>query len=155
MTDARWTEVLDDVRSAVRHFGLSTELFKAGGFEEGGLEGYKAQMALMHSMESGYTALETAFERILEILGEEKPVGGAYHADLVRRVRRVLPGQRGAIIDDELGIAVDEVRRFRHVARKNYEGFDPVLAGRAVQAAEVVRDRLKGSIERFIAAIDR
>lgn len=111
MSDARWIEVLDDADWAVTHFARAVEIDRVGGFEGDGLEAYKARMALLQAMQSGYTSLEGSRERILQILGEEKPVGAAYHADLVRRVSRDLPGERPALLDPELARAVDEARR--------------------------------------------
>lgn len=81
MTDARWTEVEDDLDSACRHFGKAAELFDEGGFDLGGLAGYRQDMALQHSMQSAHTSLESALGRILDILGEERPTGDRWHVE--------------------------------------------------------------------------
>ncbi|MEX6507314.1 hypothetical protein [Jiella sp. M17.18] len=93
-------------------------------------------------------------ERILEILGEEKPVGGSYHADLVRRVSRAVPASRPAILDVELAKAVDETRRLRHVARKNYNMFRIEEAAKALAAAEYIAAHLMAGFQRFRAMLE-
>src|SRR5690348_13941762 len=98
MSDARWFDVEEDVKSAVGHFSKSVRIFELGGFDGSDLPAYIARMALMQSMQAGYTSLESAFERILEMIGEEKPAGANYHADLLRRVSRDIPDSRPAII---------------------------------------------------------
>ncbi len=75
MTDARWIEVEDNIDAACRHFGNAAKLYDEGGFDAEGLTGYRARMALLHSMQSGHTSLEGVLKRILEVLGEEAPAG--------------------------------------------------------------------------------
>ena len=66
MSDGRWFEVDRDVQTAVRHFRQSVALYREGGFDAPGLEGYRATMALMHALQSAHTSLESALLRILE-----------------------------------------------------------------------------------------
>ncbi len=101
MSDARWFEVDEDVAAAVKHFGMSADLFAAGGFDGDGIGAYRAQMALMHAMQSGHTSLESALVRILDLLGEEAPSGKDWHADLIKRVSRGIAG-RPAILPPDL-----------------------------------------------------
>ena len=56
----------------------------------------------MHSLQSAYTSPEAGLLRILEMLGEERPVGENWHADLVRRVAAELPNKRPAILSRQL-----------------------------------------------------
>jgi hypothetical protein len=86
LKDARWLEVDADIVSAVSHFERSAALFRKGGFDQPGLEGYQASMALMHALQSGHTSLEGGLLRILEMLAEERPVGEDLHMALIRRV---------------------------------------------------------------------
>jgi hypothetical protein len=54
------------------------EIFRLGGFEGETLEAYKARMTFMQAMQAGHTSLEGGLlERILQMLGEEKPAGGS------------------------------------------------------------------------------
>ena len=154
MSDARWFDVDDDLKSAGGHFSRAGEIFDRGGFSGTELPAYMARMALMQAMQTGYTSLEAALERILEILGEEKPTGANYHADLLRRVSREIPGNRPAILDGELAAAADEARRFRHVARKSYDSFNVEGAASAIRAAAVIRDGIEAAIDRFRRAVE-
>ena len=52
MSDARWFEADLDVRAAVDHFEKSIRLHEKGRFDDPGLEGYQAEMALMHALQS-------------------------------------------------------------------------------------------------------
>jgi hypothetical protein len=149
MSDARWLDVEDDLASAIKHFSRSVEIFERNGFAGDDLNAYMSRMSLMQAMQSGYTSLETALERILEILGEEKPTGTNYHADLLRRASREVAGNRPAIISGQLSEAIDEARRFRHVARKGYDSFRVEGAASAIGSAAVIRDRLAGAIKAF------
>lgn len=94
MSDARWTEIDDDVAAAAEHFGRAVELFAVGGFKRDGLDGYTARMAFMHAMQSGHTSLESALVRILGLLNEEAPSGREWHADLVRRAGKAVAGRK-------------------------------------------------------------
>lgn len=154
MSDARWLDVDDDIKVAVGHFSRSVQIFERGGFDGKDLPAYMARMALMQSMQSGYTSLESALERILEMLAEEKPAGANYHADLLRRVARDIPGSRPAILTGELAEATDETRRFRHVARKSYDGFNLAGAASAVRSAAIIRDGIAAAVDAFREKID-
>ena len=110
----------------------------------------------MQAMQAGYTSLEGAFERILEVLGEEKPTARHdYHAQLVRRIGRDIAGDRPAIVDGDLLNAVDEARKFRHVARRSYDDFDVAKATPAIAAAKAISEGLTQAIANFRAAIER
>ena len=88
MSDTRWLEIGDDLAAAVTHFARSLDLVAAGGFGADTLEGYRAQMALMHAMQSGHTSLESMLVRILDLLLEDLPTGANWHADLIGRAAR-------------------------------------------------------------------
>jgi hypothetical protein len=92
MTDARWLDVAADIEASVKHFANAAALYNAGGFDGVGLDRYRAEMALMHSMQSAHTSAEAALVRILRILGEERPVGEDWHARLIDRLARPVTG---------------------------------------------------------------
>lgn len=157
MTDARWIEVEDDLNSACRHFGNAAQLYDEGGFDADDITGYRATMAFLHAMQSAHNSLEGALRRILEILGEEVPVGENSHADLVRRVSREVktPGHvRPAILPPEVARDVDETRRFRHRATHNYDNFDPTLAVASIEAARRLATELKPCVLAFRDKVD-
>ena len=92
--------------------------------------------------------------RILEMLGEELPIGDTWHADLIRRASAPMPGGRPAILSQVLAQAADETRRFRHIAIHNYDNFRYDAAGPTIRAAKLIADRLTGEISAFKAVID-
>lgn len=155
MSDARWIEVEGDFAAAARHYERGVALHDAGGFDEPGLGGYRAEMAFMHAMQAAHTSLENGLLRILEMLGEERPVGATWHADLIRRVARLLPGERPPILPEDLARAADETRRFRNMAARGYESFDAKRAGPSVDAARLLAGRLPAALATFRAALEQ
>ena len=155
MSDARWIEIEADARVAAEHFGAAAVLFDLGGFDAGGLDGYRARMAFLHAMQSGHASLERCLVRVLEMLDEERPQGESWHADLIRRVSAARPGLRPAILPGAVALAADETRRFRAVASRGYDSFDPARSSLAVDAARIVAAELLPSLSRFRNAIDR
>lgn len=157
MTDARWIEVDDDIASACRHFQNAASLYDEGGFDAPGLAGYRANMALLHAMQSAHRSLESALTRILEILGEESPVGDKSHADLLKRAARAVsaPGRtRPPILSEEIARYADETRRFRHRATHDYDNFQPALAAPSIEAARRLARGLEACISAFKNRID-
>ena len=55
--DDRWIEIEDDFNAAAQHFARAVELFRRGGFEAAGIDGYAAGMAFMHAMLAGDSLL--------------------------------------------------------------------------------------------------
>jgi hypothetical protein len=153
VTDGRWFDIDADVAAAVEHFRRAVELHGQGGFDAPGLEGYKAQMALMHSLQSGHTSLEGALTRILEMLGEERPTGDNWHADLIRRTAASVVG-RPAILSETIAKAADETRRFRHIATHNYDNFRVESATLTIAAAQQLATGFAADILAFKKVID-
>jgi hypothetical protein len=155
MSDARWLDVQDDVASAIRHFGNAIAIHAEGLSGDVNLQAYKGRMAFMQAMQAGYSSLETALERIFEIIGEQRPTTGRdYHAQLIRRAAREIPGERPAIIEGDLVAALDEARRFRHVARRGYDDFEPPRAAPSVTAAKIIVERIGDAVAAFKAKIE-
>jgi hypothetical protein len=154
VSDARWLEVHSDIAASVMHFENGVALYQLGGFDIAGLDGYRATMALMHALQSGHTSLEGGLLRILEMLGEERPVGDNWHADLIRRVSMPRPGNRPEILTKELAHAADETRRFRHRAMHNYDSFDVRECAQTIDAARLLSDDLVKAIGAFQRVID-
>jgi hypothetical protein len=155
MSDKRWLKVDEMIASALRHFGSGVSFFRVGNFEGETFEAYRDRMAFLHMMEAGYTSLEAGFERIMELIGEAKPSGSDYHAKILERVALPYPGKRAAIVeDDALLRALDEARRFRHVARRRYDDVEVARVEPAVTAAEVICQGFRAVIEAFKAKVD-
>ena len=128
-----------------------------GGFDRDDLAGYMADMALQHAMQSAHTSLEGALLRILELLGEEKPTGERWHADLVKRVARPLgiAGRaRPSVLTAEVAGDVDKTRRFQHRATHNYDVFEPEQAFPSIEAARRLATSLQPCIALFRSKID-
>ncbi len=154
MSDARWFEVEADIAAAISHFEKSVALYDKGGFDDPGINGYQAEMALMHALQSAHTSLEAGLVRIMEILGEERPVGESWHSDLIRRAGSTLPGKRPAILGPAITRAANETRRFRHRATHNYDSFEVQETSGTIEAAKALAHGLAAEIAAFKAAID-
>lgn len=154
VADARWLDVESASREAAGHFRNAAAIFDEGGFGDPGLAGYKASMAFMHAMQSGHTSMESALCRILDILGEERPTGTAWHDDLIRRVRTERPGSRPPILSPGAADHADETRRFRHLAMRTYGSFKASEAKKSVVAAKALARGLLTEVTRFKLAID-
>ena len=149
MSDARWIDIAADFAAAASHFRNSAALYDLGGLDGSDLDGYRARMAFMHAMLAGHTSLESGLVRILELIGEERPAGNQWQADLIRRAGLDRPGVRPAILDGELTAAGDRTRRFRHVAVRAYDSFDQDEVKPAVEAARKLADRLSPALEKI------
>mgnify|MGYP006293782689 CR=1 FL=1 len=154
MSDARWIEVDADIATAIGHFEKSVALYYKGGFDDPGLSGYQAEMALMHALQSAHTSLEGGLLRILEILGEERPVGSGWHADLIRRAGTNLPDRRPAILSAAIVKAANQTRRFRHRATHNYDSFEVQETSATIEAAKLLAHGLAAEIAAFRASVD-
>lgn len=153
MSDARWIEIERDVDAAVRHFSGAVRLFSDPDLRAEDWDGYKTRMGLMHAMQAGHTSLETALLRILDMLDEERPAGEFWHLDLIRRCAEPTT-TRPAILGRDLTRAADRTRRFRHVAVRTYDMFDPDEAAAAIQAAGQIAEQIGEEIGRFRAAVE-
>ena len=152
MSDERWAEVDQDIASAVRHFSAAVRLKAEEPVSDDTWEGYKARMSLMHAMQAGHTSLESALLRIFDMRGEQRPSGESWHADLIRRAARALD-TRPAVLPSDLAKAADRTRRFRHVAVRTYDQFEPEEAATAIDAASLLAAALQEAIRRFRSAV--
>src|SRR5690349_4402510 len=103
-------------------------------------------MAFLHAMQSAHTSLESGLVRILEMIGEERPSGDRWHADLIWRAAIDRPGIRPPILGSDLIAAADETRRFRNVASRAYDNFEPAAAIGAVAAARALAAQLGSNL---------
>jgi hypothetical protein len=157
MSDSRWSDVEAEVEQALKHFGMAIEIFRAGGFDDPGIEGYKSISAFKQGMDAGYTAIERALEDILSILGEELPTGRDFHRILLDRVSRPLVGDhaRPAIFGEHLRQNLLEALRMRHrVRHSSYDEFIPQKAEPSVEAAREIVVHIRSTIAEFRKKID-
>lgn len=154
MARTDWIEVKRDFESAIMHFKMSQEIYNKKDFETNNINTYILKNALMHSMQSGYTSLENGLKRILKVIGENPPVGDNSHSDLLRRVSLEVPYSRPEIISQDFFEKADKVRRFRHVAVRSYDGFDPMECEDSVLAAKQLTEIMIDELNTFIDYID-
>jgi hypothetical protein len=157
MSDARWTDVDKDLDYALMHLGMAIRLFEAAGFDAPGLDGYRNSSAFMHAMGAGYTSVENALLRVLDILGETPPSGEAWHKDLIDRLSRPMTGEnaRPAFFDAEMRRDLLECLRMRHrVRHSEYDEFIPSKAEPSIEAVRRVLPRIKDVAARFKKQID-
>ena len=153
MSDARWFEIERAVVASSKHFMGAVSIYRRLSAPQTPDEQYIAEMAFMHAMQAGQTSLETALLRILDLCGEEAPIGARWHADLIARVGSAV-GNRPVILDEAAQRAADMTRRFRGVAAHAYDAFDHTLAAGAVESAALLVALLPAAIAGFRKAFD-
>ena len=156
MSDARWIDVRDDIVDAARHFENAQAIYSDGRFGDEGLAAYRDAMALMHALQAGHTSAEAALLRILRILGEEAPTGDDWHKKLVERLAKGngAAHARPAVLSPDVAVDLDETRRFRNRATRNYGHFNATRVGPSLAAAKRLATTLLADVERFKAIID-
>jgi hypothetical protein len=154
MSDDRWLEVERDVISATRHFAGAVRLAADPALRDDDWDGYKTRMSLMHAMQAGHTSLETALLRIFDMRAEQRPSGDSRHMDLIRRAAAAT-ASRPAILPPATAKAADQTRRFRHVAVRTYDQFEPDEATGAIKAAERLAGSLSADLARFRELTDQ
>ncbi|MER0237507.1 hypothetical protein [Fulvimarina sp. MAC8] len=153
MSDSRWLDIKSDFESAIRHFEMALYIDETDNLSDQGVNGYRARMALMHAMQSGYTSAEAAFLKLFAVLREDPPAGPHWHKTLLKRlaVPRDDDAARPAVIDRETLRELEIALSFRHRAMHAYEDFDRELARPAMVAAERLPELLRRTFERIRA----
>jgi hypothetical protein len=118
------------------------------------LNGYMARMALMHSMQSGYTSFENGLKRILAMIEEPLPRGDDWHAALLSRAEKSIEGSRPAIFSSSFIATADQVRRFRHVATRSYDNFNVAEVSSSIDAATLMAENLMDEFDTFRDAME-
>lgn len=156
MSDARWTDVQDQIDRGLNHFRRALRLHSTSAFDPETDDGQDDSMALMHYMQSGHTAVENALVRVLNILGEEKPDGDDWHEALIRRLSNAMTGEheRPALLDESLAKDLRETKNFRHRATRSYDDFDIRYAGPSMAATERLLQRLPELVGEMKAMVD-
>lgn len=158
MTDARWLDIDAKIESSVTHFRHALEVSEASA-KAPATEFQKMlhDNAMMHAMQTAHTSAESALEKVLDILGETRPSGDNWHAELLDRAGRVIPDgdfARGVILPPDVLADLHETRRFRHVATRSYDTFDPRRSGPSFEAAARLINTLPRAIHAFKESID-
>lgn len=155
MSDARWTDVEEQIERAMQHFRGAIRVHAASTFDDSN-PGRDAAMSLMHYMQSAHTSIENALERILDILGEEKPDGNDWHTVLINRLARPMTGEheRPALLTREIADDLHETKNFRHRATRSYDDFNVSRANPSLEAAGRLLIRLPGIVDQIRTQVD-
>lgn len=149
-----WVLIDIDLQDACEHFSKSIALFNKRGFENPGIDGYEAKMALMHSMQCGHTSLENGLLKILRLLDEPFVKEERWHHDLIVQCSTDT-ADRGTILEEDLAEHAQVTRGFRNLATRRYQKrFDSGLAQLAVQSGEILSQRLPACLDAFKLRID-
>jgi hypothetical protein len=154
MMAERWSDILDEIESAKRHFNSALRIRSEAPADLATNEGYDAAMAFQHAMLAGYTSFENAIKRVLAFIGEELPIGPDWHATLLRRISKPFPDRRPALIGPQLFKAALDLMRFRHVSMHNYDGFEFERTVPTIKSAETFLALVDAEIAAFRAVID-
>jgi hypothetical protein len=117
-------------------------------------EEYK-QIVQAYFLHNLYTAFESAFQRIARVFGNGISDQSGWHADLLRRMSLDIDDIRPHVVGRDAYMALDELRRFRHLFRSGYRlHFDPVRLAAVRQAADVLRLLYPDDFAQFLRFLD-
>lgn len=154
MNDERWIEVQNDFQSAAKHFETAQRVYGRGIATDDAEQEHLYALAFMHAMQAGHTSLETGMVRIMRMVGEVPPTGEDWHADVVKRMGDAIDGKRPLFLPINILKAVDQTRRFRHVAARTYDDFNWEDARRPVEAAAEIASSIMGVLKDFRESLD-
>ncbi len=102
-----------------------------------------------------YTAFESLFQRVARFFGNGVSDKSGWHADLLRRMSLDIEGIRPHVISREAYIALDELRRFRHLFRSGYRlHFEAERLAAVRRAAERLRSLHAADVGTFLRFLD-
>jgi hypothetical protein len=112
---------------------------------------YYDRAAIGYYLHSFYNGCENIFRSVARFF--ENDLGPqAWHSDLLKRMKLVIPGYRPAMIDDSLYRLLDDFRAFRHLFRHSYS-FDldwekeRLVAMKFQTATTMLQDQVKAFLE--------
>jgi hypothetical protein len=152
VTPAIWTDVQDDLRTAVAAAQLAAA--KAGTLAALTPDArFDREIAVGKLLHDAYSAAENALQRILLVMDKELPVGGAFHRELIDRAARPIPAARPSLISAATADGLGALLRFRHVFRHSYEAFEFGRAAQNVAIAAATIPRLRDELTAFAASL--
>lgn len=102
-----------------------------------------------------YTAFESIFQRIARLFGNGISDQSGWHADLLRRMSLDIEGVRPRVIGQEAYLALDELRRFRHLFRSGYRlHFDADRLAAVRRGADHLRPSYPADFDAFLRFLD-
>jgi len=101
-------------------------------------------------LQSFYQGVERIFEGIAKLIDGAVPSGENWHQMLLEQMTEEVPGIRPAVISPETKGALEDLRRFRHVARNIY-GFNikPAKISSLVDKLPEATDRIRNDLSAF------
>lgn len=118
-----------------------------------GDEFYLDSVAL--NLHSFYTALERIFELIAVNVDRSKPKSDNWHQELLRQMTLEVQLIRPPVLSQEIKVALDEYRGFRHVVRNVYSyHLSQVKIAPLVQRLPEVFGRSETEIESFLSFLE-
>jgi hypothetical protein len=149
--DLRWTLLRADIADAVENLADGASLYRDGAPPPAARTLRRQHdKAFQKFLQDGYSSIERALIRVLEIFGEPPPRGQSWHSDLLR----VAVGSIGGAparppFAPSLLADLRLLLQFRHVAMHGYSDFDLDMARPAAEAAARVAAALPEATEAF------
>ena len=108
-------------------------------------------IVIAYRLHSLYMAFENIFQQIAFTFENHLDEKSGWHSQLLQRMKLDLTPIRPAVIDDTTYIALDELRRFRHLFRTNYNiEFDRERLQLVLNKTHQLRDLYEVQINRFL-----
>lgn len=113
------------------------------------------RIILAYFLHNLYTAFESIFQRIARFFGNGTSEQSAWQADLLRRMCLDIAGIRPRVISREAYLALDELRRFRHLFRSGYRlHFDADRLAAVRRDADRLRPLYRADFDAFSRFLD-
>ncbi len=102
-----------------------------------------------------YSGAERLFELIAEQVDEHRSSGEAWHRELLDRMGQEVPDVRPAVINPQTAIALDELRKFRHLVRNVYTAhLDPARMQNLLEALPHLWAQIRADLTTFAEFLD-
>jgi hypothetical protein len=112
--------------------------------------------AVAMNLQSFYTGAERIFLLIAREIDQYVPSGERWHLLLLEQMGSEVPSIRPLLLDEDSRLALDELRRFRHVARSLYAyRLNPELTQVVANQLPEVERQLEENCERFFECLQR
>ena len=152
--DLRWTFLQRDVDGSIADLAAAIDLYALELTESGTEPRLRRQQekAFQKFLQDGYSSVEKALIRVLDLFEEEVPTGRSWHPDLLAFATMPGPQRAGLArpaFAPRLSGDLETLRRFRHGAVHGYAGFNVAEAAPAVAAATRVVAALPAATTAF------
>lgn len=107
------------------------------------------ELAIGAMLHNCYGAVESALERLIEVVDGSLPTGRNYHVELIRRAAAPVAEVRPAIISPALAADLQQLRQYRHAFRHAYGSYDYARAAENVPVAARAVPLFGAEVEAF------